>query len=205
MHAITVPTTRAGEWTAKESAFRSQRSAVRSTSWRWTLVVAVVACGRDEPPAADSLAVSPSPSPSVAASPSVNSTVVSRPATDASTPVVSPAKPRIADSHANIPECRRPVAVTYYARGGVADEFIVTFGGMNGAPADAVIDSLAQRHGFTATHRYQGAFSGFSARLSAKALVALRCEAAVTRISQVVVGNVGAPPPDTPIPGADRR
>jgi hypothetical protein len=93
------------------------------------------------------------------------------------------------------------VAVTYFARGGVPDEFIVTFGGMNGAPADAVIDSLARRHGFTATHRYQGAFSGFSARLPMKALQAIRCEPSVTRISQVVVGNIGAPatpPPERP-------
>jgi hypothetical protein len=181
MHAITIP-----------------------PSWRWTLALAVVACSRDDAPAADSLAVSPSGSPSVAATPSVDSSAASRAATGTSTPVVPPTKPRIADSHANIPTCRRPVAVTYYARGGVPEEFIVTFGGMNGAPADAVIDSLAQRHGFTATHRYQGAFSGFSARLSAAALVALRCEPAVTRISQVVIGNVGAPPPDAAMPGADR-
>jgi hypothetical protein len=87
------------------------------------------------------------------------------------------------------------VSVTYYARGGIADEFIVTFGGLNGAPADTLIDRLAARHGFTATHRYQGAFSGFSAKLPAAVLASMRCEPSVTRISQVVVGGGSTPPP----------
>ncbi len=99
------------------------------------------------------------------------------------------------------PACDQPVTVTYYARGGVPDEFIVTFGAMNGAPADSVIDALARKHGFTASHRYQGAFSGFSARLPLATLEAIRCEPAVTRISQVVVGGItppaGAPPAPT--------
>jgi hypothetical protein len=103
------------------------------------------------------------------------------------------------------PACERPVAVTYYARGGVANEFIVTFGGMNGAPADSLIDALARTHGFTATHRYQGAFSGFSARLPLAALEAIRCEPAVTRISQVVVGGIGTPPAAAPPTPAARR
>ena len=85
--------------------------------------------------------------------------------------------------------------MTYYARGGAPDEFIVTFGKMNGAPADSLIDALARRHAFTASHRYQGAFSGFSAKLSLSALEALRCEPQVTRISQVVIGGIGTPPP----------
>jgi hypothetical protein len=93
------------------------------------------------------------------------------------------------------------VTVTYYARGGVPDEFIVTFGRMNGAPADTLIDALGRRHGFTATHRYQGAFSGFSARLPLSTLEAIRCEPAVTRISQVVTGGIN---PVTPPPAADR-
>ena len=85
--------------------------------------------------------------------------------------------------------------MTYYARGGVPDEFIVTFGRLNGAPADSLIDALARKHGFTATHRYQGAFSGFSAKLTLSALEAMRCESQVTRISQVVTGGIGTPPP----------
>ena len=107
----------------------------------------------------------------------------------------APAKPPIIDSHASVPPCPKPVSVTYYARGGIPDEFIVTFGGLNGVQADTLIDRLAARHGFTATHRYQGAFSGFSARLSPPVLAAMRCEPSVTRISQVVVGGISAPPP----------
>jgi hypothetical protein len=94
------------------------------------------------------------------------------------------------------------VTVTYYARGGVPDEFIVTFGGMNGAPADSLIDALGRKHGFTATHRYEGAFSGFSAKLTMSALEAIRCEPRVTRISQVVMGGIGTPPP-TPHSGVE--
>ena len=91
------------------------------------------------------------------------------------------------------PACARPVTVTYYARGGVADVFVVTFGAMGGAPADSLIDALARKYDFTPTHRYQGPFSGFSARLSLSALAGMRCEASVTRISQVVIGGIGTP------------
>jgi hypothetical protein len=66
---------------------------------------------------------------------------------------------------------------------------------MNGAPADSLIDALSRKHGFTASHRYQGAFSGFSAKLPLAALEAIRCEPAVTRISQVVVGGINPPAP----------
>jgi hypothetical protein len=157
----------------------------------WVIAIAAAACSGDRKQTAetagDSTAATVSASPPAPAANPANAT--------SSTPQPKPANPRIVDSHASVPECRRPVPVTYYARGGVPDEFIVTFGAMNGAPADAVIDSLARRHGFTATHRYQGAFSGFSARLPIATLTAIRCEPAVTRISQVVVGNIGATPP----------
>ena len=167
----------------------------------WAIAIAAAACSGDRKQVADT--AGDSTAATVSASPQPDPVTATR---TPSAPLDSPraAKAPILDSHASVPACRRPVSVTYYARGGVPDEFIVTFGGMNGAPADAVIDSLARRHGFTATHRYQGAFSGFSARLPLAMLTAIRCEPAVTRISQVVVGNIGAPPPaTTPPPHSD--
>ena len=164
----------------------------------WLTIVAVAACA-DRAPGSDSARDSAAPPSGGAES--------GRARGDApGAPPATAAQPNSRDSHAGTPvvagrpACARPVPVTYYARGGVADEFIVTFGSMNGANADALIDSLARRHGFTATHRYDGAFSGFSAKLPLTTLEAIRCEPAVTRISQVVVGSIGTVPP----PGADR-
>jgi len=151
--------------------------------------VSVAACTSDGAPAGDSTDLATGDSARADSAPSSAVTPgVTRPesaAADASTPAV-PGRPA----------CSNPVTVTYYARGGVPDEFIVTFGRMNGAPADTLIDRLAGKHGFTATHRYDGAFSGFSAKLTLAALEAMRCEPQVTRISQVVTGGIGTPPPD---------
>ena len=159
----------------------------------WLAIAALVACA-DRTPGADSARDSAGPVTAGADS--------GRKAGAASTPAATAApQPNTRDSHAGAPvvagrpACARPVPVSYYARGGVADEFIVTFGALNGANADPLIDSLARRHGFTATHRYDGAFSGFSAKLPLTTLEAIRCEPAVTRISQVVVGGIGAVPP----------
>ena len=140
-------------------------------------IVAAAACA-DRTPGADSASDSTPVTPSTPAPPEA--------ASGSSAPV------------AGRPACARPVAVTYYARGGVPDEFIVTFGAMNGANADTLTNRLAQRHGFTPTHRYDGAFSGFSARIPLAALEAVRCEPAVTRISQVVIGGIGTVPPPGP-------
>ena len=158
----------------------------------WMMTVMTVACARDDTPSGDTTAASDSASTPASASDIARPAgaqpgAASRPAAGEPTPV------------AGRPACDRPVTVTYYARGGVPDEFIVTFGAMNGAPADSVIDALARKHSFTATHRYQGAFSGFSARLPLAKLEAIRCEPVVTRISQVVVGGIG-PPASTPPP-----
>ena len=173
------------------------------------IAIAAAACRGDDKQAVDSAAdsttttFSASPPPDSATSTNAAAARAdSAKATTSASPSTT-AKAPVAGSHASVPACRRPVAVTYYARGGIADEFIVTFGGMNGAPADAVIDSLARRHGFSPTHRYQGAFSGFAARLPLATLTAIRCEPAVTRISQVVVGNIGTAPPAAPPPLAN--
>ena len=149
-------------------------------------IIAAGACA-DRAPGADS--ASDSAAPPAAASPEAAGAAGTTPTSAAGV------QPNARDSHASAPPCAKPVTVTYYARGGVPDEFIVTFGGRNGANADALTDSLARRHGFTPTHRYDGAFSGFSAKLPLGTLEAIRCEPAVTRISQVVVGGVGAVPP----------
>jgi hypothetical protein len=150
-------------------------------------IIAAAACA-DRAPGADSVrdsVATPAPSDSAGAAGSTPTSAGAQPNTRASQ----------AAPPAGRPACAKPVTVTYYARGGVPDEFIVTFGGKNGANADALTDSLARRHGFTPTHRYDGAFSGFSAKLPLGTLEAIRCEPAVTRISQVVVGSIGAVPP----------
>ena len=168
----------------------------------WLSIVALAACA-DRAPRADSARDSAGPVTAGPDSAPASGSASKAAATPASTPA---AQPNTRDSHAGAPivagrpACARPVPVSYYARGGVADEFIVTFGALDGANADPLIDSLARRHGFTATHRYDGAFSGFSAKLPLATLEAIRCEPAVTRISQVVVGGIGAVPP----PGAGR-
>ncbi len=164
----------------------------------WVSIIAVAACA-DRAPGADSPRDS-----------TVPTAATSAPSDSGRTPGTAPApaagaQPNVPNSDASLPAagrpaCPRPVPVTYYARGGVANEFIVTFGEMNGANADAVTDSLSRRYGFTATHRYEGAFSGFSATLPLATLEAIRCERGVTRISQVVVGSIGTVPP----PGASR-
>ena len=163
----------------------------------WLTILALAACA-DRAPGSDSGRDSAGPVPAgadAARTPGAASTPAATPATTPATP------PNTRDSHsgapvvAGRPACARPVPVSYYSRGGVADEFIVTFGALDGANADPLIDSLTRRHGFTATHRYDGAFSGFSAKLPLTTLEAIRCEPAVTRISQVVVGGIGAVPP----------
>ena len=172
------------------------------------IAIAAAACKGDDKQAVDSAAdsttttFSASPPPDSATTSAAAARADSAKVTTSTSPSTA-AKVPVPDAHASVPACPRPVAVTYYARGGIADEFIVTFGGMNGAPADAVIDSLARRHGFAPTHRYQGAFSGFAARLPLATLTAIRCEPAVTRISQVVVGNIGTAPPAAPPPLAN--
>lgn len=172
----------------------------------WVIAVAAAACIGDKMQAVDATGDSSTLSASLPPdSVTTTNAAASRPDSARATISASPPRPArapIPDSHASIPACRRPVAVTYYARGGVPDEFIVTFGRMNGAPADAVIDTLARRHGFTPRHRYQGAFSGFSARLPVGTLAAIRCEPAVTGISQVVAGTPGTAPPIASAPHA---
>ena len=167
------------------------------------LAIATAACVGEKTQPADTAGASPittTPSSPPTEPAKASGAAAARPDTSSAAKPGSPASP---PPVAGRPACARPVPVTYYARGGVPDRFIVTFGGMNGAPADAVIDTLARRHGFTPTHRYEGAFSGFSARLALATLEAIRCEPAVTRISQVVVGSPGTPPPAAPPPHDD--
>ena len=170
-------------------------NSIARTAMAALFAACLVACSPDGGPASDSTEIAPG---AEAAAPA---------RADSGTARESPpsiARPESATANAPAassppvpgrPACARPVTVTYYARGGVPDEFIVTFGGMNGAPADSLIDALGRKHGFTATHRYEGAFSGFSAKLTMAALEAMRCEPRVTRISQVVIGGIGTPPP----------
>src|SRR5687767_7224221 len=96
-----------------------------------TLACAIPACG-DEAAMRDSTAAEASAGAADSAS---DSSPGATPARGSSSP--APTSSSSAPPVAGRPACDRPVRVTYYARGGVPDQYIVTFGGMNGAPADS--------------------------------------------------------------------
>lgn len=66
-----------------------------------------------------------------------------------------------------------------------APGYIVVF--VDGTPADDVADELAAAHGFTPTHVFRNALLGFSARLSADALDAVRRHPAVKYVEHEAV------------------
>jgi aqualysin 1 len=79
--------------------------------------------------------------------------------------------------------CPSPAPLHLASGNKVPDSYIVVF-------KDEVEDSLAhtrqleQRHGFTATFRYESALKGFAARLPPSVVAALRCEPAVAYLEE---------------------